>query len=122
MQRANWVPDRGEIIWLDANPESTSSIPDMQPLLVISPKKFNDRTGTLIGLPIASNSSHQSNPFAVAIHGMQHTISYVLAHQPKSLDWRLRSAKLHPLRKAPGDVMADVCHLLNQIVQLSDYC
>ena len=44
--------------------------------------------------------------------------SYVLCHQPKSFDWRLRGAKPHALGKLNNDLFAQVCDRLNQIIQL----
>jgi mRNA interferase MazF len=44
--------------------------------------------------------------------------SYVLCHQPKSFDWRLRKAKAHPLKTMPDALFAEVCERLNQIIKL----
>lgn len=46
-----WVPDRGDIIWIDFNPQSGREMRDMQPMLVLSPMKFNERTVLLLGFP-----------------------------------------------------------------------
>jgi len=62
---------------------------DIHPLLVLSPKEFNDRTRIVIGLPMTTTESNETNPFAVKFVGEKGTVSYVLAHQPKSFDWRL---------------------------------
>src|SRR5450759_531470 len=44
--------------------------------------------------------------------------SYVLCHQPKSFDWRLRKAKAHPLGTLANALFAQVCERLNQIIQV----
>jgi mRNA interferase MazF len=63
------------------------------------------------------------NPFAVAvgpaIGRKAGQTSYVLCHQPKSFDWRLRGAKPHPLETLPDALFASVCERLNQIVRLA---
>ena len=46
-------------------------------------------------------------------------ISYVLCHQPKSFDWRLRDAKPHPLGQCHKPYFEQVGELLNQIIQLT---
>lgn len=119
MPKKNWVPDRGEIIWIDYNPQSGREMRDMHPMLVLSPMKFNSRTGIVIGLPMTTAEYNDTNPFAIKFQGKRGVISYVLAHQPKSFDWRQRGAKLHSWNVAPSDVLAAACDLLNQIVQLA---
>jgi len=44
--------------------------------------------------------------------------SYVLCHQPKFFDWRLRKAKIHPLGTLAGTLFVQVCERLNQIIQV----
>ena len=61
-------------------------------MLVISPKAFNQRTGIVIGFPMTSSEGNADNPFAVAITTKGKT-GYLLAHQPKSFDWRDRKAR-----------------------------
>ena len=43
---------------------------------------------------------------------------YVLAHQPKSLDWRRRGACPHPGKQVPPLVFAESCDALNQIIAI----
>lgn len=88
-------------------------------MLVISPKKFNDRTGMVIGFPMTTAEYNDTNPFAVKFHGAEGKVSYVLTHQPKSFDWRIRDAKIHSWKRVPEDVLITSCELLNQIIQLS---
>ena len=63
------------------------------------------------------------NPFAVAVGKAAARkpakISYVLCHQPKSFDWRMRGAKVHPLKTLPDPQFVQVCERLNQIIVLS---
>ena len=62
------------------------------------------------------------NPFAVAVGQAKGRkvgqTSYVLCHQPKSFDWRLRRAKVHPLGALSDGLFAQVCERLNQIIRL----
>ena len=120
MAKENWVPDREEIIWINYNLQSGREMRDRHPMLVLSPKKFNDRTGIVIGLPMTTADYNATNPFAVQFQGLHGTVSYVLAHQPKSFDWRKREAKIHPWKRAPKEVFLNACGLLNQIVLLAE--
>jgi mRNA interferase MazF len=62
------------------------------------------------------------NPFAVAVGQAKgkkaEKTSYVLCHQPKSFDWRLRNGKPHQLGCLPDGLFNLVCLRLNQIIQL----
>ncbi len=61
---------------------------------------------------------NRTNPFAVRVDGLRKKTSYVLVHQPKSFDWRARSAKAHALKQVPKDVFDLACKMLNQIIDI----
>ena len=114
-----WVPDRRDIIWIDCNPQAGREMRDRHPLLVLSPRAFNDRSSIVIGLPMSTAISNESNPFAVRYPGAKDAVSYILTHQPKSFDWRARGAKPHPWKQAPSEVFVHACDSLNQIIQIA---
>jgi mRNA interferase MazF len=117
-----WVPNRKDIIWIDCNPQAGQEMRDIHPFLVLSPGIFNAKTFLVIGLPMTTAEYNADNPFAVAVGkasgNKSHKVSYVLCHQPKSFDWRVRSAKPHSLGKLNDQLFAKVCERLNQIIQL----
>jgi mRNA interferase MazF len=117
------VPERQEIIWIDCNPQAGREMRDTHPFLVLSPRNFNERTSLVIGLPMTTAEYNADNPFAIAVgtvrkQGTQKT-SFVLCHQPKSFDWRVRLARPHPLKRLADARFAEVCTILNQIVQIA---
>lgn len=120
---ARWVPDRQDVIWIDCNPQAGREMRDVHPFLVLSPHTFNDRTSLVIGLPMTTAAYNASNPFAVrvgiAAGRKSGQPSYVLCHQPKSYDWRVRGGKPHPLKRLADAAFAEVCERLNQIVRLA---
>jgi mRNA interferase MazF len=121
-KRSVWVPHRQDIIWIDCNPQVGREMRDVHPFLVLSPRIFNARTSLVIGLPMTTAKYNADNPFAVAVGAVKGRkagqTSYVLCHQPKSFDWRLRGAKAHPLGALSGGLFAQVCERLNQIIRL----
>jgi mRNA interferase MazF len=123
MRRKDWVPERGEIIWIDCNPQAGSEMRDRHPFLVLSPGAFNGRTSLVIGLPMTTAEYNADNPFAIsagpATGKSKGKTSYVLCHQPKSFDWRVRDAAPHPAKKLGKTHFAEVCLVLNQIMQLA---
>ena len=118
--RKVWSPDRRDMIWINCNPQVGREMKDIHPLLVLSPKAFNERTGTVIGLPMTTASSNDTNPFAVKFVGPKGVASYVLGHQPKSFDWRIRDAKPHPWKQIPEDAFVLACESLNQIIRIGE--
>jgi mRNA interferase MazF len=119
----DWVPERQRIIWIDCNPQRGKEMRDVHPFLVLSPKAFNERTSLVIGLPMSTASYNADNPFAVAVGAAggrkAGQTSYVLCHQPKSFDWRLRGGAPHPMKRLTDARFAEVLVLLNQVMQLA---
>ena len=116
--RKSWCPERRDMIWIDCNPQAGREMKDRHPLMVLSPREFNERTGIVIGLSMTTASYIDTNPFAVRIKGPRGANSYILGHQPKSLDWRARRAKPHPLKRVPDESFALACETLNQIIDI----
>jgi mRNA interferase MazF len=117
-----WLPDRQDIIWIDCNPQAGQEMRDIHPFLVLSPRIFNDKTSLVIGLPMTTAEYNSDNPFAIAGGKVSRRKvdkpSYVLCHQPKSFDWRMRGAKPHPSGTLNDAMFVQVCERLNQIIQL----
>ena len=113
---APWVPDRGDMIWIDHSPHSGREMAAQHPFLVLSPRTFNEKTGLVIGCAMTSKQAH--NPFAVANSADPAQASFILADQPKSFDWRRRNARRHPWAKVTPEVLRDVCDRVEAIVQL----
>ncbi len=119
---AAWVPDRREVIWIDCNPQAGREMRDFHPFLVLSPSAFNERTSLVIGLHMTTAAYNADNPFAVVVgHASGRKAgapSFVLCHQPKSFDWRVRQASPHPAKRVNDALFAQVCERLNQIIQI----
>lgn len=119
---ASWVPERQDIIWIDCNPQQGKEMKAIHPLLVLSPRIFNQKTSLVIGLPMSTAAYNADNPFALAVGsaaGRQTgKTRYVLCHQPKSFDWHLRGGKPHPLKRLGDEPFSQVCKRLNQIIEL----
>lgn len=94
---ALWVPDRADIIFIQFNPAVGEEMPDDHPMLVMSTKAFNERTGLVVGFPMTHAERHADNPFAIPAPSAKGELGYLLTHQPKSFDWRERNGRPHPL-------------------------
>ena len=89
MSRA-FVPDGGDIVWLQFDPQAGHEQAGHRPALVLSPAAYNGKTGLMQCCPMTTQI--KGYPFEVRIAG--DTDSAVLADQVKSLEWRARRAKL----------------------------
>jgi mRNA interferase MazF len=106
------------MIWINCDPQAGREMKDAHPLVVLSPREFNEVTGIVIGLPMTRASYNETNPFAVKFTGPRGVASYILGHQPKSFDWRAGNAKPHPLKKVPEGSYARACETLDQIIEI----
>jgi len=113
-----WVPDRRDMIWISFSPQMGDEMKNEHPMLVLSPKSFNERTGIVIGLPMTHAESNETNPFAVKYVGPKDSVGYVLTHQPKSFDWRKRNARPHFWKQVSPNVFEAACEGLNSIIAI----
>lgn len=88
--KASWVPDCGDIVWLEFDPQAGREQAGHRPAVVLSPASYNARAGMMLCCP--TTTKIKDYPFEVAIAGG--TASVVLSDQVRSLDWRVRKAKL----------------------------
>ena len=81
-----YVPERGDIVWINLNPQAGH-----RPALVLSPKAYNAKVGLMLCCPI----THQAKgyPFEVDIRGDSHVSGVVLSDQGKCLDWQARGIR-----------------------------
>ena len=87
MARA-FVPEAGDIVWLEFSPQAGHEQAGHRPALVLSPAVYNGKTGLMICCPLTTQL--KGYPFEVVIDGKRP--SAVLSDQVKSLDWRARKA------------------------------
>ena len=86
-----YVPERGDIVWLQFDPQAGHEQAGKRPALVLSPSAYNGRVGLALLCPITSQQ--KGYPFEVALPGGLRIPGVVLADQVKSLDWRFRRAE-----------------------------
>ena len=91
MVKKKYVPDRGDIVWLNFNPQAGHEQSGKRPAIVISPKEYNEKTGLGLFCPITSKIKNY--PFEVKIESPKIT-GVILSDQIKSLDWKTREIEL----------------------------
>lgn len=85
-----YVPDAGDVVWLDFTPQAGHEQAGHRPALVLSLAVYNEKASLLVCCPITSQI--KGYPFEVPIAGGKQP-NVVLADQIKSVDWRARKAK-----------------------------
>jgi mRNA interferase MazF len=99
-----YVPERGDVVWLDFDPHAGHEQAKRRPAVVLSPAAYNARTSLAICCPVTSQV--KGYPFEVALPADLEVEGVVLADQVRSLDWRARHATY--LGALPNAVVAQV--------------
>jgi mRNA interferase MazF len=86
-----YVPERGDVVWLQFDPQAGHEQAGKRPALVLSPSAYNGRVGLALLCPITSQ--RKGYPFEVPLPAGMKIQGVVLADQIKSLDWRIRRAE-----------------------------
>jgi mRNA interferase MazF len=98
---SSYVPDRGDLVWLEFTPQAGSEQRGRRPALVLSPKTYNGKVGLALFCPVTSKI--KGYPFEVQLPDKSAVSGVVLSDQLKSLDWRSR--KVQFIERASSDVM-----------------
>ena len=88
---SNYIPSRGDIVWLDFTPQAGHEQAGKRPAIVISPKSYNSKVGLALFLPITSKQ--KGYPFEIKLPNDLPISGVVLSDQIKSLDWKIRKIK-----------------------------
>jgi mRNA interferase MazF len=108
-----YSPDRGDLVWLQFNPQAGHEQAGRRPALVISPGAYNRRVGLALFCPITSQV--KGYPFEVELPSSLPVAGVVLSDQVKSLDWRARRAKR--IARASSAVMDEVLGKIGTLVR-----
>ncbi len=92
MVAASYVPDCGDVLWLNFDPQAGHEQAGHRLALVLSPKAYNGRTGLCLVVPITNQS--KGYPFELALPAACQTTGVTLCDQVRSLDWNARMAAL----------------------------
>jgi len=92
-----FVPEKGDVVWLNFEPQKGKEIQKTRPAVVLSPSNYNLKTGLALFVPITSKV--KGYPFEVIINDKAIN-GVVLCDQIRSMDWKARKAnKIYSLDK-----------------------
>jgi mRNA interferase MazF len=103
MARRGYVPEAGDIAWLEFDPQAGHEQAAHRPALVISPASNNGKSGLMVCCPLTTRIKEHPFEVLTTVDGIDRA---VLSDQVKSLDWKVR----RPRKKAAvsADVMVHV--------------
>jgi mRNA interferase MazF len=85
-----FVPDAGDVVWLEFDPQAGHEQAGHRPALVISPASYNGKAGLMVCCPMSTKIKNYPFEVATQVDGVD---CVVLSDQVKSLDWKARRAK-----------------------------
>jgi mRNA interferase MazF len=112
MAGRRYVPDRGDVVWLQFTPQAGHEQAGHRPALVLSPASYNRRSGLMLCCPITSRV--KGYPFEVALGEGQELAGVILADQVKSLDWKARQTSKKG--RASSQVMTETLSKLQTLL------
>lgn len=88
-----YVPDAGDVVWLDFAPQAGHEQAGRRPGLILSPSSYNAAAGLALCCPITSRV--KGYPFEVAVVPMPgyQLNGVVLADQVRSINYQARNAQ-----------------------------
>jgi mRNA interferase MazF len=103
-RRTPYVPERGDIVYVDFDPTKGHEQRGHRPAFIISPRVYNQRSSLALFMPITKHS--KGYPFEVLLPLQFKTQGVILSDQIKSLDWKARNISL--IEKSPADLISEV--------------
>ena len=100
----DYIPARGDFIWLNFDPQSGHEQMGKRPALVVSHTEFNRRRGFILVCPVSNTK--RKNPFYVSIPPGAAVTGVLMADQFRSLDYQSRGAEL--IATCPKELLMEV--------------
>jgi mRNA interferase MazF len=107
------VPERGDLVVLDFDPQVGHEQVKRRPALVLSTAAFNDVFGLAFVAPVTTEP--KGHAFEVPLPSTLRVKGVVMVHHLKSFDWRARRARL--AGKVPPEILAVAADIVRDIVE-----
>jgi len=98
----SYIPDRGDIIWLEFDSQKGHEQKGRRPGIVLSKKEYNQKSNLAIICPITSKI--KDYPFEVRINSIIQGV--ILSDQIRSLDWKSRNAAF--IEKTSEEILKEI--------------
>ena len=112
-----YIPEAGDVVWIDFDPQSGNEIQKRRPALVISSQIYNS-TAMNLALVCPITSTKRRNPFEIEIPEGLEIKGVILADQAKSMDWRERRATF--ICEAPEETIHRVLRTIEALLGIME--
>ncbi len=112
---SNYIPTKGDLVWLDFSPQKEHEQAGRRPALCISPKEYNQKVGLAIFCPITSIK--KGYPFEVLIPPSIEIEGVILSDYVKNLDWKARNTEF--IASLPPSQFKEVIGKLQSLLEIS---
>jgi len=110
----DYVPDRGDLVWVDFSPQTGHEQAGRRPAVVLSPLVYNRKSGLTIMCPVTSRIKNYS--FEVLLPDELEIKGVILSDQVKSLDWKQRHTEY--IAKVPASTLSEVLQKLGTLLNI----
>ena len=114
MSAGPYVPQRGDLVWIDFDPQVGHEQAGRRPALVLSPGSYNGETHRGLFCPITSKVKGYA--YEVRVTGATRVSGVVLADQVKNLDWSKQNAAF--IERSSPELIEDV---VARLVTLTEF-
>ena len=108
----SYIPQRGDMVWLDFDPQAGHEQKGRRPALVISHMEYNEKVGQALFCPVTSKTINY--PFEIIVHKNKISGS-IFSDQVKSLDWKIRNVEF--IEKISELEMASVIERIELLIK-----
>ena len=112
----SYIPERFDIIFLDFEPKKGKEIGKYRPILVLSSKEYNKKTGLLICCPLSTSIRGHLSEVSV---GDLEKPSIIAASIVQTLSWQDRKAKF--IKKIDHEVFEAVLQRLLPLIGANEF-
>jgi mRNA interferase MazF len=110
---SNYIPQRGDVVWINMHPQAGHEQAGRRPAVVLSPKSYNGKVGLALFCPVTNQI--KGYPFEVIIPSGLKVTGAVLSDQVKSLDWKIRDTEYY--ESVPETVILEILKKLNTLLR-----
>lgn len=108
-----YIPQKGDIIYLDFGPQTGHEQRGKRPALIISNSTYNKVVGMVLACPITNNM--RLDNLHVPLKKSQQTTGVVMCEQLKSLDIKTRTYKFK--EKVHSETLNEVIDIIKSILK-----
>ncbi|MCF8112105.1 MAG: endoribonuclease MazF [Desulfobacteraceae bacterium] len=109
----NYVPQRGDVVWINMHPQAGHEQAGRRPAIVLSPRSYNAKVGLALFCPVTNQT--KGYPFEVIIPSGLKITGAILSDQVKSLDWKIRHTEYYS--KVPETVVLEIFKKLSTLLR-----